>query len=286
MPERYPIIQYIISKAPDSFADGDEDSVPMINYAKKGETIYLAVCSVERSFDYYYLVKAKLISAPTKAEMSSIKEDTGYEYGITKGSYVFGFTATKTGELSLKASDLDDDEADSEDTVANAMLLNANRKPISVKQPFDSRGASFGVVKGRRYFIKLYFSKECKGHLLSFSIHNTAYRAGSVVKAKASALKDTVTSFLTTGAAKAQWYKLIIKKSGSHVIRLYTCTSGRFYAAVYNGNRKLSLKHVDKKGSGNGRENLYKGKLRKGTYFIKVYKTKKTATGIYYLSCK
>lgn|GEM_PF-3247396 len=169
-------------------------------------------------------------------------------------------------------------------------LLNSNKKVISDELNYWQSDSSsdkvvFGVKKGVTYYLKV---TNCGGVLANHYCYGIKYsikggKVGKSSKSKATKLKRKgsykAKILLADNKSGNQWFKFKVTKKRKTQINIDATNieSGEVTAVFYRGKEKISTWTV-----WNGQVNPFSsvGKLPKGTYYVKITKSKK-ASGQY-----
>lgn len=190
----------------------------------------------------------------------------------------FKFKATKTGYLRVAG-----DTATSSYRVA---LCNSSKKALSGETYF-SKTPTYGVTKGKTYYIKINSNANSKGGY-KFKLDNVKISEKSgKSRAKAVNIKKgkTVKGTIQAGSGQADWYKFKLTGKKNVTINVTTGSNDALKIIVYKGGKKV----------GNGSRTIYNnatGKLysstkwSKGTYYIKVLRANGKSSGYYSLKWK
>lgn len=224
--------------------------------------------------------------------------------GVTFETYVtyndeypwFVYKATADGYITLQY--IGDEGYDHEGSVT---LYNSSKKAISGQVFFDTNDKTeyktvFGVKKGQTYYIRAEYVREYFGIKLT----QTAVKEKSGKNRKKAVVvkkNKTVKGTMIAGENKADWYK--IKLTKNQVLKVITqgSTSGSyngFELTIYYSNGKkyanptTCIKGIDSKYT-TKTVKLFTNKavkIKKGTYYIKISKKDKNASGYYTLKWK
>ncbi len=240
-------------------------------------TYYLGVHSTYKNFAGYagITVEAGYINGGDKTISNKQKVLVGQK--SAQANY-FKFNAKNTGYLSVVNA------ADEYDKVT---LCNSKKKALS--NSVYAKYATFGVKKGT-YWIKVDSDYNSKGNY-TFQVNYTKIKEKSGTKrAKAVSLKKnkTVKGTITAGSKQTDWYKFKLKKDSKiKSLTLKGGTNGKIEAKIYNSKGKAVSAKTASISYNGYRYSLYtSGKIKKGTYYIKVYNANKKHSGYYTLSWK
>lgn len=186
-----------------------------------------------------------------------------------------------------------------ESTYGNVTLYNADKKAVSEKISYSSSGNNelcFGVKKGRTYYLKVEnfygSSTESNAYGVRYTISGMTDKAYSS-KSKAKVLKrkasSTANLFTASTGTATDWYKINVSAKRKTEIKINASwiESGYLTVTVYKGSKKVGTGKVYA-GNSNTFQITYGttyGKANKGTYYIKVVKSKK-ANGKYTIQYK
>lgn len=176
----------------------------------------------------------------------------------------------------------------------NVTLCNRRKKEIRKKDAVNSDCGElvwYGLKKGV-YYLK---TSGNSSYLLRVAIQKWADKGGCT-KAKAyyTAQKKKVKGLMPAGekSSKADWYKLRVKKSGKLCMNIGNNSTGRIYFQIYGPSVKkghtLAALKQEEQGSYYVRNAKNKKiiKVKPGTYYLKVSRKDKNATGGYEFSWK
>ena len=223
---------------------------------------------------------------------------SGYKGSTCGPTSYFKIKPSRTGYI--RVSLLEPEESFSSGYVT---LMNSKKRAISEKLYYISDASSynavFGVEKGVTYYIRV---NDCSGteprynagsyipyvYGVKYTIHSAVYKNNTkksravVLKRKAKA-KTMVR--VANGRTLSQWYKFKVTKRRTTKIMIDASNirSGELEAHIYYGNKGK----IDSMGLRPGKRSIYtgpygtfKGKARKGTYYIRVTSNNK-CTGFY-----
>jgi len=254
---------------------------------KKGETVYLAMYSYKfdavtnepTTFTDYYTVSAELTPSYSASQLYGMEMNTIYKYRTTasKTTYMFGFTATKSGVIGIKP-----DFATTSNTVTDGTavgtfyIMDSTKKIVSGKRTaYKARNSYFGVKAGQKYYFVLTPNESYLGKAYTLTLTPTGLTYGTS-KSKARTLKSgsSYTSYAYLGKTASHWYTFKITKTSRHMITVKRNFVGTCYSQLYRNGRKISFK------SGK----YYN--LKPGTYMVRMYTTSYRANGAYQLAFK
>lgn len=175
-------------------------------------------------------------------------------------------------------------------------LYNSSKKAVSetVRYSPSAKNVYFGVKKGNTYYLKV---TDCYGSSSEGYAYGVRCKMSSRVdrvlssKSKARTLKRkadaTRTLFVASTAQSADWYKFNVTSKRTTQIKVDTSqmTSGELYISIYKGKKKIgSTQKIDNTYNNSGKYAVTYGttygKATKGTYYVKIVKSK-TASGSY-----
>lgn len=186
-----------------------------------------------------------------------------------------------------------------ESTYGNVTLYNADKKAVSEKISYSTSRNNeicFGVKKSRTYYLKV---ENCYGSSAESYAYGVRYTISGMTdkayssKSKAKVLKrkasSTANLFTASTGTATDWYKINVsaKRKSEIKINASWIESGYLTVTVYKGSKKIGTGKVYA-GNGNTFQITYGttyGKANKGTYHIKVVKSKK-ANGKYTIQYK
>lgn len=165
-------------------------------------------------------------------------------------------------------------------------LCNSKKQMISGNISLNSDGIFFALKKGT-YYVSL---RQKDMALLCYTARTVKEKSGAK-KAKAVKLKKNkqVEGILSAGDAKkkADWYKITLSKKGKIRCDIGNYGPNNIKVQVVPKNKKIKMKKgISKVPSRKGLKLTSKSKLPAGTYYIKIFKNKKTASSYYTLKCK
>jgi len=254
---------------------------------KKGEKVYLALYSYKfdattnepAAFTDYYTISAELTPSYTSAQLNAMEMSTIYKYRTktSQTTYMFGFTATKSGVVGIKPDFATTSNTVTDGTaVGTIYIMDSTKKIVSGKRTaYKARNSYFGVKAGQKYYFVLTPNESYLGKAYTLTLAPTALTYGTS-KAKARTLKSgsSYTSYAYIGKTASHWYTFKITKTSRHAITIKTNFVGSCYSQLYRNGKKLSFK------SGK----YYN--LKPGTYMVRMYTTSYRANGAYQLAFK
>ncbi len=262
---------------------------------QKAQTAYLKIELTRSSYDPYATLNMAIYSYALSAKNRTLKANTyyvaGYDYAL--GDQYYKIAVTKPGLVTFNFTTYNDFS----DRVT-VTLLNSKKKEISdsyygyVKTDLDKNGNYSGVktyaLKKGYYYLKV-DSASTSMFAFKYSFKAVTDQSG---KTKAKATKLTVggkaKKGLLTQTDKTDtydWYKLTLTKPTAFTISISTKTDSTVYLEVTNANGRAVI---------GGYANIYDGKntlstdgkFSKGTYYIKLYKTKARSSAYYSIAIK
>lgn len=165
-------------------------------------------------------------------------------------------------------------------------LCNDKKQVISGNISLDTDGKFVALKKGT-YYISL---RQKDLALLCYTARTAKEKSGAK-KAKAVKIKKNkqVEGVLALGdkKKKADWYKITLSKKGKIRCDLANYGPDTIKIQVIPKNKKVKMKKSTSKAvSGKMLKLTSKSKLPAGTYYIKIYKSSKSASSYYTLKCK
>lgn len=255
---------------------------------KKGKSYVIGIKSYDSG---NYRVRAYVYSYATRTlPAGRMMLSAGYKNGSNDSAVKYRIKPRKSGTLKVTLK-----EYGYTTSAGYVTLLTKNKKVASEKlwyyQGSNSSRAVFGVKKGVTYYLKVTscagsYNKQYK-YGVKYKITKAKYRKNTK-KSRAVRLKrkGSSKSAILLGNRKSgnQWYKFRVTKKRKTVIKLnaFNIKSGTVKMTVYRGSKKVGTTTVGK-GVTNSVTVTYSttyGKANRGTYYIKVHKSKK-ATGTY-----
>ena len=234
---------------------------------------------------YVYSYKNNRFLKAGKMMLSS-----GYK-GSSTSAVRYKIKPTKSGYITVALK-----EYGYSDTSGDVQLLNKKKKAVSDKLWYytGSSGykAVFGVKKGVTYYLKVTDTCGSYGNCYKYSVKykvtkspirkNTKKNKSVKLKRKGSWKKCVVLANNKTGN---QWYKFKVTKKRTTIIKVdaKNVKSGTLEASVYRGKKKIGSTQTLYNGQVNPLKVTYSttyGKANRGTYYLKIHKSKK-ATGQY-----
>lgn len=184
----------------------------------------------------------------------------------------FKFKAVRNGYLKVQTSDSYNNKV---------TLCNSKKKALS--NTYYASYATYGVKKGRTYYIKIAARSSQGGYDLK--VTNTAISEKSGKNKSRAVLvkkKKTKKGTIVAGENRADWYKF--RLTGKKQVRLTVrgATNNKMKIAIYKGNKRVGSGTFSKYNKGINFKSY--GKLTKGTYYIKVYRGTKNSSGWYSLN--
>ncbi len=287
------------SSHPDFYADENfETSLTSNNVnGAKGECF-----EAPKAGTYYvvfndYIASSK-ISVNTKVEISSYTDGettminnfnrkVGFKQGTDK---VFKYTATQTGVLTI-ATNIENEDYRTIYDAANKMLSAEARVFVS-----NTNGAvveNYAVKKGKTYKFAIY-----SGYSTSygeFNVFSSFSKVNDTNKKKKKAVKiskKNKAGVLPIGDSSAKWYKFKWKKKKTWHINIALSKTGRestngtVYATIYRGKKKVKNGKVALINNRINKIYTLFGKVKKGTYYVKISKTKKNTSAVVNINVK
>ncbi len=240
-------------------------------------------------------IRAKIYTTGERTAVASTSKWTvvsglnkSKEYG--KATW-FKVKPTKTGVMTVSLK-----EYGYSSSYGKIRLYNSSKKAVSETVTYSSSGKKvyFGVKKGRTYYLKV---TDCYGS----SSENYAYgirykittRTDRALSSKSKAKKltrkadATNTLFIASTGQSTDWYKFYVSSKRATKIKVSTSgmSSGEIYVSVYKGKKKIGKTQTIDNTYYDGGEYTVTygssyGKASKGTYYVKVVKSK-NANGKY-----
>lgn len=166
-------------------------------------------------------------------------------------------------------------------------LCNSSRKALTDDQYVNGSASSYynkkvyGVKKGQTYYVRV---KEGTSNPISVKLTQTAVKeksGSSKKKAVSVKAKKTVKGSIAAGSSEADWYKFKLTKNKKVTIRIKGSCVGTLNFKVYTSSGK-QVGSATISGNGCDKElSTYYGKMPKGTYYMKVQRNDKVASGYY-----
>lgn len=260
-----------------------------------GRTYYILIKSANYSeVPAQMSVRAKCYSFQTSRTL-----EAGTKYTLASGKDASGNTTTtwfkvkaaKTGVMAVSFKEYGSDYA-----YAKMGLYNSKKKAVSETISYYGTNEKiyFGVKKGSTYYLKISdcfgTSSECNAYGVRYKI-TAATDRNLVKKAKAKKLvrkaKATNTLFTASTTKSTDWYKFYVSAKRKTQIKIDTSqmSSGELYVTVYRGTKKVGrMQTIDVTYNKGANYTLTYGKTygkaNKGTYHIKIQKSK-NASGKY-----
>ncbi|MDE6957013.1 MAG: hypothetical protein K2O96_02805, partial [Lachnospiraceae bacterium] len=186
----------------------------------------------------------------------------------------FKFKATATGYVTCYASD----------KYIKVALCNSSKKALS---GYTNAGynPTYGVVKGKWYYFKVYSRYNSEGSYTFKVKHGKIAEKSGRTKAKASTLgrNSTRKATITAGSGQADWYKLKLTSKRTFKLYFNGRTNDRLKIEIYQGKKKYTRTFY------NTHKSLtlsFSGSWPKGTYYIKVSRGNSKSSGWYSLKWK
>lgn len=190
------------------------------------------------------------------------------------------FKATKNGYLTITPS--------KEAEYSQVTLCNSKKKAVS--NAVYPKYATFGVKKGTTYYVKVASRYNGNGVYGITATNKPIKEKSGKNKAKAVTLKKNkkVKGTIVAGSNQADWYKFKLTKNIKQMkVFINGGTNGELKAKVYNSKGKaVGYNAASIHNTGRSYYLQISGKIKKGTYYIKVYRGNKKSSGYYTLSWK
>lgn len=190
------------------------------------------------------------------------------------------FKATKNGYLTITPS--------KEAEYSQVTLCNSKKKAVS--STVYPQYATFGVKKGTTYYVKVASRYNGNGVYGITATNKPIKEKSGKNKAKAVTLKKNkkVKGTIVAGSNQADWYKFKLTKNIKQMkVFINGGTNGELKAKVYNSKGKaVGYNAASIHNTGRSYYLQISGKIKKGTYYIKVYRGNKKSSGYYTLSWK
>ena len=215
---------------------------------------------------------------------------SGYKGDYNDSAVKYKIKPTKSGYITVGLKEYGYDKS-----AGYVQILNKKKKIASDKlwyyQGSDTSYVVFGVKKGVTYYLKVtgcqgtydnYYAYGIKYKITKSPVRKNTKRSKSVKLKRKGSWKKTV--LLANRKSGNQWYKFKVAKKRTTVIKFdgTNIKSGTVKMTLYRGKKKIDTTKVH-----NGEKWSYKVtygttwyKANRGTYYIKVHKSKK-ATGQY-----
>lgn len=256
-----------------SFSNPGTYYIKFNSYSYDDKEVYTNTFTVQTGF---YTFDAKAIK---DGETISYYRNSGDD------KYVFNYTATKTGKVTVTIPY----------SMGSYLTFIDSGKTVCERKWVDdyvnNNQASFAVKKGKTYKFEVTSNGTSGGKVQSFSLKETAIKAKSGAKrAKAVNVKKgkTVKGLIVTGEKKANWYKFTVKKKKPVKITLDGDAENSLKFTIYN---KKGKKIDSTTYSGYKREfkltySTTYGKANAGTYYIKIEKANANSNAVYSMKWK
>ena len=256
-----------------SFSNAGTYYIKFDSYCYNGEDVYTNTFTVQTGF---YTLDAKVIKDG---------ETITYYRNSGEDKYVFNYTATKTGKVTVTLPY----SMGSYVTFVDSGKTVCEKKWVS-DLTSDSQ-ASFAVKNGKTYKFEVTSNGTSYGKEQSFSLKETAVKAKSRAKrAKAVNIKKgkTVKGIVTAGDKKANWYKFTVKKKKPVTITLDGNVENNLKFTIYNkkGKKIDSTSYYGYKRDLKLTYSTTYGKANAGTYYIKIEKANANSNGVYSIKWK
>ena len=198
------------------------------------------------------------------------------------GAYQYlKYKATATGYISVSTGVNDS---------LYAALCNSSRKALTKDQWIYGAGNSrlnhmvYGVKKGQTYYVRI----KSSDNPVSVKVTQTTVKeksGSSKKKAVSVKAKKTAKGTIQAGSSAADWYKFKLTKAKKVTMKVKGSSNDTLKLTVYaSSGRQVGATSI----SGNGVSSVLSsyGKMSKGTYYVKVQRSTKTASGYYSFSWK
>lgn len=248
---------------------------------EKEGTYYLKVENVESKSTLQFSMKAYFING---ADRNIKSGKTTLIWQNEYGKWIYSkFTATKTGYIKVSTKS-------NTDKMVYVKILDKNKKDISDQKFLNKKNpyTYIGVQKGKTYYIATKSSDDY--YNLKYKLTGVNEKSGSK-KAKAVTLEKgkTIKGIQIANGKKSgnDWYKIKIKKTQSikFIVNGKASSDSDLRIQIIPANKKIIF-HNDIIVVENNKKTVSTDKLYPGTYYIKVYKTNKKASGWYSIKWK
>lgn len=245
-------------------------------YLNKG-TYYLRTYGNTSSVSSLRYTAYKLGSSPyVLKNKKTLKVDTAY------GAYQYlKYKATATGYISVSTGVNDS---------LYVTLCNSSRKALTTDQWVYGAGNSssnhrvYGVKKGQTYYVRI----KSSDNPVSVKVTQTTVKeksGSSKKKAVSVKAKKTVKGTIQAGSSAADWYKFKLTKAKKVTMNVKGSSNDTLKFTVYaSSGREVGSASI----YGNNVSKVLSsyGKMSKGTYYVKVQRSTKTASGYYSFNWK
>lgn len=246
-------------------------------------TYYLKFYSYQYSYQTSEFTNSLSVSVSEYTDADkTIKSGQTINYYRKSGStpYYFKYKAEKTGKVTLSFS---------YNYSTYVTLMNSKKKALSNQVTvFPSvNKVTFAVKKGTSYYFCITSNGINNGKTQSISVKNTAIKEKSGSKKKKAVTikaKKKVKGTILPGSKTADWYKFKLKKNKKISVDISGEVTGSLRIEFFYKNGRSA-------GSGYfyGGQSIYKplyGKMKKGTYYVKISRGNSLSSGYYSMKWK
>lgn len=171
-------------------------------------------------------------------------------------------------------------------TLMNSAAKKAYSKAITSYSSSDA-DIAFGVTKGTTYTLKVTANSNYDGAYRIKYVNKKITEKSGKTRAKAVTVKrnSAKKGFIAAGSSQADWYKIKVTKK-TVKITLGGATNDKIVAKLYNSKGK-AVSSSTASVTRSGYDYYLKGSnMKKGTYYIKVYRANSKSSGYYTLKWK
>lgn len=250
------------------------------------------VFTVPKSGTYYIGVYTTISNYSTAkiyaGEMASVFANGADRTLSNKTWSVVGLENSQTNYFKFKAAYNGYVTVTTDNLYGKVTLLSSSKKTtysnaISAYSSSDAN-ITYGVRKGTTYTLKVTSNSNYDGmYRLKYSNKSVTEKSGtSRSKAVTVSRNSTKKGYIAAGSSQADWYKIKLTKS-TMKITLSGATCDKIVAKLYNSKGK-AVSSSTASISRSGYNYYLSGKnLKKGTYYIKVYRANSKSSGYYNL---
>lgn len=231
--------------------------------------IYTMVNAKDKSESWKFTTGAIYWNGNNRTITSDKKIAVGHK--TTQTNY-FKMKTTESGYITVIASD-----------PKNKIVLYDSKKNRLTESTIAKYGVTYGVPKGRTYYIKVWSpASEDGGYTLVAKNRKISEKSGSS-KSNAVEIKKntTIKGTMETGVKRTDWYKIRLTSKRSVELSWKARTNEKMKLAIYQGSRKIDTKTLTYADASYKLKSV--GKWPKDTYYLKVYTDTEKSSGWYIL---
>lgn len=245
----------------------------------KGGTYYIGVYTTINTYSTAQCYYGALAAIYANGADRTLSNKTWSVVGLKNSqTNYFKFKATYNGYVTVST-----DKLYGKVTLLSSSKNTTYSNAISA-YPKSNANITYGVKKGTTYTLKVTSNSNSDGmYRIKYSNKSVTEKSGtSRSKAVTVSRNSTKKGFIAAGSSQADWYKIKLTKS-TLKITLSGGTCDKIVAKLYNSKGK-AVSSSTASISRSGYNYYLSGKnLKKGTYYIKVYRANSKSSGYYNL---